>query len=261
LFKEQPFISAPIFGALAGQPPTESLCDFSLLDDDALALALAAVLDADDTAESLIPIQSTTGAPPRSWRQVPQQKSETHRFPEFTECRPEVSVDDTDSKFALATDGEDLLLTVPDVVTLFPNGLLSSMNEVPRVVPAANAKDGAASVVEPQLQAYYGGCQVCQANRTGVFIELACEISSHWATYGLMVQSPDDFPLCRTEDVCIHNYFKRTCRDRAASPQSSPQHVSKQVRRHCCCLVSPLCRSISRESSVTRWCRTGDQCC
>jgi len=44
-------------------------------------------------------------------------------------------------------------------------------------------------------------------NATGVYIEDTCEISEHWASYGLMVQSPDDMPLCTTGDVCIHNYY------------------------------------------------------
>ncbi|EGZ13779.1 hypothetical protein PHYSODRAFT_547229, partial [Phytophthora sojae] len=118
-------------------------------------------------------------------------------FPEFTECRPDVEVEYTNSKLALATDGEDLLAQVPDVLTL----------EVSRIVPATNTKYGAATVVEPELQAYYGGCRVREVNTSGVYIEDTCEISKHWATYGLMVQSPDDIPLCSTKDVCIHNYF------------------------------------------------------
>ncbi|EGZ13764.1 hypothetical protein PHYSODRAFT_335500 [Phytophthora sojae] len=128
-------------------------------------------------------------------------------FPEFTECRPDVEVEYTNSKLALATDGEDLLAQVPDVLTLFPYGFTSSMSEVSRIVPATNTKYGAATVVEPELQAYYGGCRVREVNTSGVYIEDTCEISKHWATYGLMVQSPDDIPLCSTKDVCIHNYF------------------------------------------------------
>nr|KAE8922331.1 hypothetical protein PF009_g27408 [Phytophthora fragariae] len=63
------------------------------------------------------------------------------------------------------------------------------------------------TVTQPLLRAYFGGCRVREVNTTGIFIEDTCEMSAHWESYGLMVHSPDDLPLCSTGGVCIHNYF------------------------------------------------------
>lgn len=43
-------------------------------------------------------------------------------FPDYTECRPDVTIDDNlvGSKLALATNGEDLLAVFPDLLKLFP---------------------------------------------------------------------------------------------------------------------------------------------
>ncbi|KAG2961197.1 hypothetical protein PC123_g28161, partial [Phytophthora cactorum] len=130
-------------------------------------------------------------------------------FPDYTECRPVVTIDDglVGSKLALATGGEDLLSTVPDSLTLFPYSFTSSLPRVSRVVTASNTKYPATSVVQPLLRAYFGGCRVREVNTTGIFIEDTCDVSNHWESYGLMVHSPDDIPLCSTGDVCIHNYF------------------------------------------------------
>ncbi|KAJ8576486.1 hypothetical protein ON010_g2723 [Phytophthora cinnamomi] len=261
LFSDKALVSAPTFGALVGQPPTESLYDFSLLSSD--VLALGDVLDGDgsichsginewgsttvmatSTPQQILKIISAlnisvglqtqrelelaverendckatwtifgtarlflypTGAGKGEFGKIPAATFSV--FPEFTECRPYVALNFTNSKEALTTGGENLLAAVPDVLTLFPYGFTSNMHEVSRIVPATNTKYEATTVVEPQLQAYYGGCRVRAVNTTGIFIEDTCEISKHWATYGLMVQSPDDIPLCSTKDVCIHNYF------------------------------------------------------
>ncbi|ETP14799.1 hypothetical protein F441_10286 [Phytophthora nicotianae CJ01A1] len=130
-------------------------------------------------------------------------------FPDYTECRPVVMVDDSlvGSKLALVTNGEDLVSVVPDSLTLFPYSFTSSLPHVSRVVPASNTKYPATSVVQPLLRAYFGGCRVRAVNTTGIYIEDTCEVSNHWESYGLMVHSPDDIPLCSTGDVCIHNYF------------------------------------------------------
>ncbi|KAL3661855.1 hypothetical protein V7S43_013149 [Phytophthora oleae] len=130
-------------------------------------------------------------------------------FPDYTECRPIVPVDDSlvGSKLALTTNGEDYLSAVPDSLTLFPYSFKSSLPSVSREVPARNTKYPATNVVQPLLRAYYGGCRVREVNTTGIFIEDTCEMSSHWKGYGLMVHSPDDIPLCSTGDVCVHNYF------------------------------------------------------
>ncbi|KUF81011.1 hypothetical protein AM587_10006624 [Phytophthora nicotianae] len=130
-------------------------------------------------------------------------------FPDYTECRPVVMVDDSlvGSKLALVTNGEDLVSVVPDSLTLFPYSFTSSLPHVSRAVPASNTKYPATSVVQPLLRAYFGGCRVRAVNTTGIYIEDTCEVSNHWESYGLMVHSPDDIPLCSTGDVCIHNYF------------------------------------------------------
>ncbi|KAE8979844.1 hypothetical protein PR002_g24308 [Phytophthora rubi] len=139
-------------------------------------------------------------------------------FPDYTECRPTVKIDDSliGTKVALLTKGEDFLRAVPDSLTLFPYSFSSSLPLVSRQVPAGVTKYPATSsggyqevptVTQPLLRAYFGGCRVREVNTTGIFIEDTCEMSAHWESYGLMVHSPDDLPLCSTGGVCIHNYF------------------------------------------------------
>ncbi|GMF31426.1 unnamed protein product [Phytophthora fragariaefolia] len=134
---------------------------------------------------------------------------DTHVFPDYTECRPVVEITDelVGSKLALGTDGVDLLKTVPDQLKLFPYSFTSSLPYISRSADKSKTKNGSTSVVQPYFRAYYGGCRVRAVNTTGVYIEDACEISKHWLSYGLMVHSPDDIPLCTTGDICIHNYF------------------------------------------------------
>ncbi|RLN93081.1 hypothetical protein BBJ28_00026979, partial [Nothophytophthora sp. Chile5] len=121
-------------------------------------------------------------------------------FPDYTECRPNVTIDDSlvGSKLALDTSGEDLLAVTPDILKLFPYNFESSIPAVSRDVKASGTHYGATTVMEPLLRAYYGGCRVRAVNTTGVFIEDTCEVSQHWESYGLMVHSPDDVPLCST---------------------------------------------------------------
>ncbi|KAG6611096.1 putative transmembrane protein [Phytophthora cinnamomi] len=127
--------------------------------------------------------------------------------PDYTECRPNVPVGEIamDSKLAVGSGGKDLLTVVPEVLTLFPYSFTSSLAPISRVVAAGDTKYKADTVLEPLLQAYYGGCRVREVNTSGVYIEDTCTMSTHWEIYGLMVQSPDDVPLCSTSDVCIHN--------------------------------------------------------
>jgi len=126
-------------------------------------------------------------------------------FPEQTECRPNISnVGLVGSRLALATDGADLLAVVPDILKLFPYSLVSSLPAVSRTIPA-DAEHGA--VLQPLLHGYFGGCRVREVNATGVYIEEACAINQHWVNYGLMLQAPDDIPVCSTTDVCVHNYY------------------------------------------------------
>ncbi|GMF11403.1 unnamed protein product [Phytophthora lilii] len=111
------------------------------------------------------------------------------------------------SRLALATNGRDLLAVVPEALTLFPYSSKSSMKPVSCVVKATETTYNVNTVLKPLLHAYYGACRVHEVNTTGILIEDTCEISDHWASYGLMVQSPDDMPLRSTGDVCIHNYY------------------------------------------------------
>ncbi|RLN72416.1 hypothetical protein BBJ28_00024848 [Nothophytophthora sp. Chile5] len=130
-------------------------------------------------------------------------------FPEYTECRPIISNDNIiGSKLALATNGEDLLAVVPDLLKQFPYGFTSSLPSVSRSMAASNTMYPAIhTVVQSLFRAYYGGCRVREVNTTGVYIEDTCTIIKRWETYGLMVQSPDDIPVCSVTNVCVHNYY------------------------------------------------------
>ncbi|KAE8907227.1 hypothetical protein PF003_g9133 [Phytophthora fragariae] len=148
--------------------------------------------------------------------------------PHVTECRPDVPTDESllGSKLALTTNGRDLLADVPEALTLFPYSFNSSMTPVSRVVKAEETKYKADTVLEPLLHAYYGACRVHEVNTTGVYIEDTCEISEHWASYGLMVQSPDDMPLCSTSDVCVHNYYNSQWEWRSEITASEPNRIA-----------------------------------
>ncbi|POM58595.1 Hypothetical protein PHPALM_36739 [Phytophthora palmivora] len=130
-------------------------------------------------------------------------------FPDYTECRPNVVVDDSlvGSKLALDTSGENLLAVIPDILKLFPFNFKSSIPAANRLVAAGTTKFGAETVLQPLFKGYYGGCRVREVNTTGVYIEDTCTTSKRWTTYGLMIHSPDDIPMCSTGDVCIHNYY------------------------------------------------------
>jgi hypothetical protein len=129
-------------------------------------------------------------------------------FPEYTECRNGVSntglVGET---LALETENTDIVAVVPDLVRLFPYSFQSSITEVTTEVSAGSTVYGVQRVTQQMLRAYYGGCRVRVVNVTGVYIEEGCKMNSHWLNYGLMIQMPDDLPVCSTADVCIHNYY------------------------------------------------------
>ncbi|GMF26810.1 unnamed protein product [Phytophthora lilii] len=126
-------------------------------------------------------------------------------FPEKTECRPNVSNSDlVGSRLALATDGTDLLAVVPDFLRLFPYSFVSSLPQVSRTI--ATSEDYG-KVLQPLFHGYFGGCRVREVNTSGVYIENECSINQHWVNYGLMLQAPDDLPVCSTGDVCVHNYY------------------------------------------------------
>ncbi|KAF4320955.1 hypothetical protein BBO99_00005092 [Phytophthora kernoviae] len=126
-------------------------------------------------------------------------------FPERTECRPNISNNNlVESRLALATGGIDLLVVVPDILKLFPYDFTNNLPHQPRTILASGVPGG---VLQPLLHAYYGGCRVREVNSIGVYIENTCTIDKHWVNYGLMVQAPDNLPVCSTGDVCVHNYY------------------------------------------------------
>jgi hypothetical protein len=129
-------------------------------------------------------------------------------FPDYTECRPEVATEAlVGSKLALATNGVDRIEYVPDLVDLFPFDFASSLAPAPQVIPAGETVHGARTVMQPSFRAYFAGCRVREVNATGIFVEAACVAVSHWELYGLMLQAPDELPVCSTENICIHNYY------------------------------------------------------
>ncbi|KAF1777816.1 hypothetical protein GQ600_23416 [Phytophthora cactorum] len=100
-------------------------------------------------------------------------------FPEQTECRPNVSNSDiVESRLALATDD-------PHVVPV-------QLREQPACcatdIPETTESYMYDKILQPLFHGYYGGCRVRE-------------------NYGLMIQAPDDLPVCSTGDVCVHNYY------------------------------------------------------
>ncbi|OWZ16523.1 hypothetical protein PHMEG_0009671 [Phytophthora megakarya] len=132
-------------------------------------------------------------------------------YPEYADCRPIVPTKHLiGEKLALSTAGEDLVAVVPDILKLFPFSFTSSLPIVPREVKTTSATIYNAKAVNQSLfRGYYGGCRVNTVNTTGIFIEDSCSIVKHWANYGLMLQAPDDIPVCTTgsDSICIHNYY------------------------------------------------------
>ncbi|OWZ16525.1 hypothetical protein PHMEG_0009673 [Phytophthora megakarya] len=132
-------------------------------------------------------------------------------FPEYTECRPEVpNKGIVGEKLALATGGEDHVQVVPDLLKLFPYSFTSSIPVVSRVVKTSSPTvHTAGSVTQSLFRAYYSGCRVRTVNTTGIYVEDTCTLSKRWQNYGLMLQAPDDIPVCSTgaASICIHNYY------------------------------------------------------
>ncbi|KAG1686710.1 hypothetical protein DVH05_005981 [Phytophthora capsici] len=132
-------------------------------------------------------------------------------FPEYTECRPNVDNKGiVEEKLALATGGEDMVLVVPDLLKLFPYSFVSSIPPVSRSVATSSPTVYTTkSVTQSLFRAYYSGCRVRTVNTTGIYVETACTLSKRWQNYGLMLQAPDDIPVCSTgsSSICIHNYY------------------------------------------------------
>ncbi|KAH7485478.1 hypothetical protein KRP22_006622 [Phytophthora ramorum] len=132
-------------------------------------------------------------------------------YPEYADCRPAVASQGLISeKQALSTAGEDLVAVVPDILKLFPYSFSSSLPVVSRTLATTSPTIYNVKAVNQSLfRGYYGGCRVTTVNTTGVFIEDTCPVVKHWANYGLMLQAPDDIPVCTTgsDSICIHNYY------------------------------------------------------
>ncbi|RLN49296.1 hypothetical protein BBJ28_00007187 [Nothophytophthora sp. Chile5] len=66
---------------------------------------------------------------------------------------------------------------------------------------------GVENVTQPLLRSYFAGCRVRVVNTTGVYVEDTCQLVEHWRNYGLMLQSPDAYPVCSTGNVCVRNQY------------------------------------------------------
>ncbi|POM61920.1 hypothetical protein PHPALM_28987, partial [Phytophthora palmivora] len=129
-------------------------------------------------------------------------------FPEALSCRTEVAYD-TDIMLtrAFVSEGLDQTRNAPTTLRLFPYNFPCVINNVGRAVAPVSDAESTDVIVQPMLRGYYGGCFVHLVNTSGIYIDEQCEISSLWIDYGLMLQAPDDIPLCSTEGVCVHNYY------------------------------------------------------
>ncbi|KAH7476839.1 hypothetical protein KRP22_000759 [Phytophthora ramorum] len=129
-------------------------------------------------------------------------------FPESFDCREKVEYD-TDTKLtrAFVSEGLDQTRNAPTTLRLFPYNFPCVINTVGRTVAPVSDVSSTSVIVQPMLRGYYGGCFVHLVNTSGIYIDEECDISSLWIDYGLMLQAPDDIPLCSTEGVCVHNYY------------------------------------------------------
>ncbi|KAF1778553.1 hypothetical protein GQ600_13904 [Phytophthora cactorum] len=112
-------------------------------------------------------------------------------FPEYTECRPEVPYQDVICSSCSLT-------------------VTSSIQRVSRVIATSSPTVyPAKSVTQSLFRAYYSGCRARTVNTTGIYVEDTCTLSKRWQNYGLMLQAPDDIPVCSTgtSSICIHNYY------------------------------------------------------
>ncbi|ETP27996.1 hypothetical protein F442_22720 [Phytophthora nicotianae P10297] len=137
LFNGSAFVSSPVFNAFVALGPTEDLYDFSSLNPEALTLGQSLddnggicqsgtndwgathnvvtgtaqqILDVINTLGlSVAPQMFPTRAGDRNFGKL--SAVDISIFPDYTECRPVVMVDDSlvGSKLALVTNGEDLV--------------------------------------------------------------------------------------------------------------------------------------------------------
>lgn len=130
-------------------------------------------------------------------------------FPESLKCRTVVEYDSTSNLTrAFALEGTDSTSNAPKTLRLFPLNFKCAINTVSRsVVPVGADSTATDTVIQPLLRGYYGGCAVRLVNTTGIYTDVNCEISSNWIDYGLMLQGPNNIPICSTEGICVHNYY------------------------------------------------------
>ncbi|KAE9041714.1 hypothetical protein PR001_g6505 [Phytophthora rubi] len=135
--------------------------------------------------------------------------ADINTFPHYTDCRPDIQNEGIiGEKLAYATDGEDLLAVVPDILKLFPYEFTgSSLPAISRYIKTKPTIYGDTTVTQPLFRSYYAGCRVRTVNTTGVYVEDTCTLLEHWHSYGLTLQAPDDLPVCSTGDVCVRNQY------------------------------------------------------
>ncbi|KAE8958794.1 hypothetical protein PR001_g30939, partial [Phytophthora rubi] len=105
----------------------------------------------------------------------PVSSADFNVFPEYTEYRPTVSNDNiVGSKFALATNGEDLFAVVPDLLKQFPHGFDSSLPALSRSIAPHNTYHPAKTVLQSLFRGYYAVFRAREITTTGVYIEAAC---------------------------------------------------------------------------------------
>ncbi|KAE9263397.1 hypothetical protein PF008_g32375, partial [Phytophthora fragariae] len=173
---------------------------------------------------------ATPSRPPR-YSSIPAANFNV--FPEYNEYRPNVSNDNiVGSKLALATNGEDLLAVVPDLIKQFPYGFDSRLPVLSRSIAPHNTYHPAKTVLQSLFHGYYAGFRVREITTTGVYIEAACTTVQHWEMYGLMIQSPDDIPVCSTTDVCVHNYYNSLW-EWISELDSSVERVAEYINVSC----------------------------
>ncbi|GMF34681.1 unnamed protein product [Phytophthora fragariaefolia] len=130
-------------------------------------------------------------------------------FPESLDCRQKIANYDSSTILtrAFVSEGLDQTRNAPTTLRLFPYNFPCVINKDQRAVAPVSDAQSTDVVIQPMLRGYYGGCFVHLVNTSGIYIDENCEISTLWIDYGLMLQAPDDIPLCSTEGICVHNYY------------------------------------------------------
>jgi hypothetical protein len=82
--------------------------------------------------------------------------------PHYTDCRPGIQNEVTiGENLAFATDGEDLLAVVPDILKLFPYEFTgSSLPVISWCIQTKPTIYAMTIVTQPLFRSYYAGCRV-----------------------------------------------------------------------------------------------------